>query len=312
MSANATEGDGMLRKVLVGVDGTARGRDAVALSCALAAAGDPDVLLVGAYTDPLLPFPPGLRGDLHLGRDVERLLLETRRELAPSARTRVKADASPGRALCHVLAGERADLLVLGSSRRVGDGRAGVGRTGRQVLHEAACAVALAAHGVAPAEGAPPFALRRIVVGVDRSPEAGAALAVARGLAGGTGARLVAVAVVDDRLPATVAPAGMAMELVQWDDLVAAHREQAEALLAALTEQAPGLETELRVGEPAEELAAAAADADLLVIGSRRWGPLSRLVVGSTGEELVREAPCSLLVVPRPAEEAPAGPGADG
>ena len=41
------------------------------------------------------------------------------------------------------------------------------------------------------------------------------------------------------------------------------------------------------------------------MIGSRRWGPLSHLVVGSTGEERVREAPCSLLVVPRPAEEAP-------
>lgn len=295
----------MLRKVLVGVDGTPGGRDAVALSCALAAADDPDVVLVGAYTDPLLPFPPGLRRDLQLGRELERLLLETRRELAPSARTHVRADRSPGRALCHEIAGERADLLVLGSSRRVGAGLAGVGRTGRQVLHDAACAVALAAHGIAGENGAQPFALRRIVVGVDRSAEARAALGVARGLAAGADARLTAVAVVDDRLPATVAPAGMAMELVQWDDLVAANREQAEALLAELAQEAPGLETELRVGDPGEELAAAATDADLLVIGSRRWGPLSHLVVGSTGEELVREAPCSLLLVPRPAEEAP-------
>ena len=53
----------MLRKVLVGVDGTPGGRDAVALASALAAAGDADVVLVGAYTDPLLPFPPGLRRD---------------------------------------------------------------------------------------------------------------------------------------------------------------------------------------------------------------------------------------------------------
>lgn len=302
----------MLRKILVGVDGTPGARDAVALSCALAAAGDPDIVLVGAYTDPLLPFPPGLRRDLQLGHEVERLLIETRRELAPSARTHVRADRSSGRALCHEIAGERADLLVVGSSRRVGAGRAGAGRTGRQVLHGAACAIALAAHGVAGENGAQPFALRRIVVGVDRSPEARAALAVARGLAAGAGARLTAVAVVDDRLPATVAPAGMAMELVQWDDLVAANREQAETLLAELTQEAPGLETELRVGDPGEELAAAAGDADLLVIGSRRWGPLSHLVVGSTGEELVREAPCSLLLVPRPAEEAATRSANDG
>lgn len=295
----------MLRKVLVGVDGTPSARDAVVLARALAPAGDPDVLLVGAYSDPLLPFPPGLRRDLHLGRDVERLLLEVRGELAPTARTHVKADVSPGRALCHVLEHERADVLVLGSSRHAGAGRAGAGRTGRQVIHGAACAVAFAAHGIAAASE--PFALRRVVVGVDRSAEAGAALAFARPLAEATGAQLAAVAVVDDRLPATVAPAGMAVELVQWDDLVDAHRAQAEQLLAELGGEIPGVATELRVGEPSEELAAAAAGADLLVLGSRRWGPLSRLVIGSTGEELVREAPCSLLLVPRPAQEAPAG-----
>jgi len=288
----------MLRKVLAGVDATPSGRDAVVLGRALAAADDADLLLVGAYTDPLLAFPPGLRRDLHLGRDVERLLLAVRQELAPSARTHVKADLTPGRALCHVIPDEHADLLVLGSSRRVADGCAGVGRTGRQALHGAGCAVALAARGVAAHDAA----LRRIVVGVDRSSESDAALTLARSLAQAVGAQLTAVAVVDDRLPATIAPAGMAIELVQWDELVGAHREQTERLLAEVSERAPDLATELRIGEPAEELATVAADADLLVVGSRRWGPFSRLVVGSTGEQLVREAPCSLLLVPRPAE----------
>jgi nucleotide-binding universal stress UspA family protein len=287
----------MLRKVLVGVDGTPSGRDAVVLARRLTAGDDADLVLVGAYTDPLLPFPPGLRRDTRLGRDVERLLLTVRDELAPSARTHVKADLSPGRALCHVIPDEHADLLVLGSSRRVADGYAGVGRTGRQALHGAGCAIALAARGIAA-----DFALRRIVVGVDRSPEADAALTLARSLAAAAGARLTAVSVVDDRLPATMAPAGMAVELAQWDELVGTHREQTERLLAELAERMPALETELRVGEPAEELAAAAGGADLLVVGSRRWGPFARLVVGSTGEELVREAPCSLMLVPRPPE----------
>jgi len=292
----------MPTKVLVGVDGTPSGRDAVVLARALSAPNDADLVLVGAYTDPLLPFPPGLRRDTHLGRDVERLLMAAREQLAPSARTLVKADLSPGRALCHAIPDARADLLVLGSSRRTVDGCAGVGRTGRQVLHGAGCAIALAAHGLADASE---FALRRIVVGVDRSPEAEAALALARALAEAAGAQLTAVSVVDDRLPTTMAPAGMAVELVQWDELVGAHREQTQRLLAELAERVPELQLELRVGEPAEELtaAAAAAGADLLVLGSRRWGPFSRLVVGSTGEELVREAPCSLLLVPRPAEQ---------
>ncbi|HEX4806785.1 MAG TPA: universal stress protein [Conexibacter sp.] len=298
----------MLRKVLVGVDGTSSARDAVVLARALAADGDPDVVLVGAYADPLLPFPPGLRRELHLGQEVERLLLDVREQLAPTARTHVKADRSPGRALCHELERERADLLVVGSSRRVDAGRAGAGRTGRQVLHGAACAVAVAAHGVA---GAAPLALRRLVVGVERSPESDAALALARSLAEAAGAELLAVAVADDRLPATVAPAGMAVELVQWDEVVEAHRSAAERLLAELTGRIPELSVELRAGDPAEELAAAAAGADLLVLGSRRWGPLARLVLGSTGQELVRDAPCSLLLVPRPAEEAPTDSSVD-
>jgi nucleotide-binding universal stress UspA family protein len=290
----------MLRKILVGIDSSPGARDAAVLAGALGAADDPDVLLLGAYTDPLLPFPPVLRRDFHLGEETEQLLLELRREHAPRARTHTLADLSPGRALCHAVEREHPDVLVLGSSHRVSAGHAGVGRTGRQVLHGAACPVALAAGGLHEA----PFALRRVLVGIDSSPEAAAALELAQGLARSAGARLIAVAVVEDRLPATVAPAGMAIELVQWDELVAVKREQAERLVGDAGARVPRLRVKTRTGDPAEELAQAAveADADLLVIGSRRWGPLARLVVGSTGEELVREAPCSLLLVPRPAE----------
>jgi nucleotide-binding universal stress UspA family protein len=290
----------MLDKILVGVDDTPSGRDAVVLACALAGGDDADVLLLGAYTDPLLSFPPVLRHDLHRGRDVERVLLEVRREHAPQARTHTAPDLSPGRALCHAVEHEHPDLLVLGSSHKAAAGRAGAGRTGRQVLHGAACGVALAARGLHEAS----FALRRVVVGVDRSEEAGAALALACGLARRAGAALTVVAVVDDRLPATTAPAGMALELAQWDELVKAQRTLTEQLLADVLAREEGAEGELRVGDPAEELATVAGGADLLVLGSRHWGPLSRLVVGSTGEELVRDAPCSLLVVPRPVAEA--------
>src|SRR6185369_2096183 len=99
----------MPHKLLVGVDGTPSARDAVVLARALAAADDADVVLVGAYTDPLLPLPAGLRRDVRLAGDVERLLSAVRAELAPSARTRVKADLSPGRALCRAIPDERAD-----------------------------------------------------------------------------------------------------------------------------------------------------------------------------------------------------------
>jgi nucleotide-binding universal stress UspA family protein len=53
-------------------------------------------------------------------------------------------------------------------------------------------------------------------------------------------------------------------------------------------------------GDPAEELATMAEHLDLLVVGSRAYGPSGRLLSGSTSTSLARRAPCPLLVVPRP------------
>ena len=39
---------------------------------------------------------------------------------------------------------------------------------------------------------------------------------------------------------------------------------------------------------------------DLLVLGSRGFGPVMRLLVGSVSSRVIREAPCPVLVVPRP------------
>jgi nucleotide-binding universal stress UspA family protein len=52
-------------------------------------------------------------------------------------------------------------------------------------------------------------------------------------------------------------------------------------------------------GKPAQALAERAADLDLVVVGSRGWGPVRRLLLGSTSEQVVRDAPSSVLVVPR-------------
>ncbi|HEX3977271.1 MAG TPA: universal stress protein [Solirubrobacteraceae bacterium] len=53
-------------------------------------------------------------------------------------------------------------------------------------------------------------------------------------------------------------------------------------------------------GDPAEELATLAEHLDLLVLGSRAYGPSGRLLSGTTSMQLARRAACPLLVVPRP------------
>jgi nucleotide-binding universal stress UspA family protein len=75
-----------------------------------------------------------------------------------------------------------------------------------------------------------------------------------------------------------------------------------------LHEAAAGLPTELRAlpvlerGDPVERiLAQAELGIDLLVLGSRGFGPVMRLLIGSTSSKVIRAAPCPVLVVPRPA-----------
>lgn len=54
-------------------------------------------------------------------------------------------------------------------------------------------------------------------------------------------------------------------------------------------------------GRPADALRELSSNVDLLVIGSRRWGPAWRVLLGSTGEALLHDAACSVVAVPRPA-----------
>ena len=57
------------------------------------------------------------------------------------------------------------------------------------------------------------------------------------------------------------------------------------------------------VGDPVRELAAQSGSADLMVVGSRGYGPLRAVLLGSVSGRLVREAACPVIVVPRGVEE---------
>ena len=51
-------------------------------------------------------------------------------------------------------------------------------------------------------------------------------------------------------------------------------------------------------GFPVEELISAGQDADMLVLGSRGAGGFTRLMMGSTAEQVVRHAHSPVLIVP--------------
>ena len=63
-------------------------------------------------------------------------------------------------------------------------------------------------------------------------------------------------------------------------------------------------------GGPREELVQAGKELDLLIVGSRGYGPIGRLFHGSVSRYLAGHATCPLLVLPRrttAAENAAAG-----
>ncbi|MEV6123832.1 universal stress protein [Streptomyces sp. NPDC052077] len=61
-------------------------------------------------------------------------------------------------------------------------------------------------------------------------------------------------------------------------------------------------------GAPGAVLPELGADAGLLVLGSRGRGGFASLLLGSIGLAAARDAPCPVVVVPRPGREVPEGP----
>ena len=72
-----------------------------------------------------------------------------------------------------------------------------------------------------------------------------------------------------------------------------------ERALTAAHPLDPSAQVDVRRGRPADALLDLCADVDLLVVGSRRWGPVARVLLGSTGESLAYHATCPILIVPR-------------
>lgn len=86
-------------------------------------------------------------------------------------------------------------------------------------------------------------------------------------------------------------------------DLVEEAREAVQKETDAALEQAPGarppsVTVKATFGLPAEELLEAAADADLLVVGSRGAGGFRRLLVGSVSTQVTQHARCPVVVIP--------------
>ncbi len=90
---------------------------------------------------------------------------------------------------------------------------------------------------------------------------------------------------------------------LQAEEYLTAAREN----LAQLRPAKDGIAVDRRIveGDPAAEIVRAAAQegVDLIVLGSHGQGALRRLLLGSVAEQVLRQAPCSVLIVKTPAPQ---------
>lgn len=179
-------------------------------------------------------------------------------------------------------------LLLVGPTRRGSAGAALLGTTAQRVLHGAHIPTLVLRREIPPSP--------RVLFCVDvASPHAAATvergLAIVESLAPGTAAQGRVLLVI--RLEVDLPIPGL------HDRLAGPARERLDAFVAELP---PGvrMDPRVRTGVPAHEAVAEAAEwpADLIVVGTHGRGGTARALLGSVAEAVVRDAECSVLVIP--------------
>jgi nucleotide-binding universal stress UspA family protein len=288
-----------ISRIAAGVNDHPEGKDAATLGAMIAEATKAELMLVAVHPQPLVPMPEHINWK-SLERQATTMLRETRASHAPEARMVVETHLSVPRALERVAQRDHRDLLVVGSSRDAPEGRVRIGKRTRQLLCNFKSALAIAPHGMRDTAR---HEIRRIGVGFDGGPESEAALTLAGSIAHAAGAELHVCGVVDDRVPPIAWSAMMAgrAAVPSWEEMVRSKMEVLrERCDSGAKATGAGAQTEILRGRPADGLLELSEELDLLVIGSRHWGPVARLLLGSTGEALAHDAACPLMVVPRP------------
>jgi nucleotide-binding universal stress UspA family protein len=284
----------MFNNVVVGIDDGEGGKDAIALAKMLAAEGAKLTLAQVYQGDSTVSRTTRPDYEEWQHQRIRKLLEERRAQTGVDADVRWYGSPSVGRGLHELAELIGADLLVIGSSRRGLLGRALIGDDTRAALNGAPCAVAIAPAGYCRE----PSVMREVGVGYDGSPESDRALALARLVAAEHTTKLSAFQAIATPSYLFLGHLGTAAPIEV--DSIQRQVDEARERIAALG----GVEPHSAYGDPVEELTLYSASLDLLVVGSRGYGPFGRLVYGGVAQRLARTARCPLLVLTRSAQSA--------
>jgi nucleotide-binding universal stress UspA family protein len=293
------------QNVLAPIDFSTCSTAALAVAGNLARASNARLTLLHVYPRPYLA--PGYRlRSPQVGLADDETKAELRRSLAQlsaPARTIVRnvevalREGDPGEEILAYAGSGGVDLVVMGTHGRHGLDRLILGSVSERVAREAS--VSVLAVRDSGAGGRPwPSALSHLLCAVDLAELSYGTLDTAVGLARVTGARLSVLYVVD---------------AWHWEDpwpLARGHQQEyvralsasAYARLASALEsfRRPGLQIDplVAIGHPREEILGAAMQSrpDVLIVGAHSGHTIRRRMFGSTAQDILRAAPCPVLI----------------
>lgn len=189
-----------------------------------------------------------------------------------------------------IAASRTAQLVVLGGKSVTPAAALLLGSVSLAVATRAECpVVAFRGDTVAPGDG-------RVVVGVDDSPAAAAALAAAFAFADRFGASITAVRSLSLTPPAE---AGVTIPfLIDWEGLQAAELVSLAAAVEAENAKHPSVEAKcfVELQSPGKALLEHASDAQLVVVGTRGRGAVVGTLLGSTSLNMLHHSPVPVLI----------------
>ena len=278
----------MHEKIIIGVDGSEQSRVALSWGLARATERRADVELLHVADDSFLSESVAFLSE---AQQASQQMLEAECKYAKSLgfSGQVTGTAVVGHPIAEIEeVSQRADLIVLGAhsgSRLAGSF---FGTRAVKVAAVAHCPVAVVP-ATAPEAGA------GIVVGVDGSEAAGRAIAYAAEEASRREVPLTAVY-------AWMPPLTPGLEYLWSEELVESQRTAAEEAIAigtaGLAQRYPDLvlRREIVQSPPVAALVQAAEGAELLVVGNRGRGGISRLLLGSVSHGVLQALPCPTII----------------
>ncbi len=278
-------------RLIVGYEGGPTGADALEFGRRWSAASGTRPVVVTVHPG---QAPPGLgRVDAEWGAYVREeagaLLAQARALIGPDAAEFRSVDSSsPAHGLSDLV--EAGDcVLVLGARRARGLRRTYPGSTAERLLHGSASPVTIVPSDYAERDDS---GLERVTVAFVDTPDGHTALARGRRFAEQLGAQLHVISVIPDTRRHAGEPGSYA----------AGQREVYEEALQRAVDGLGGIAVTASVAEGpvVDTLVELGPDeTDLLVCGSRGYGPVARVLLGGVSGRVVRHARVPVAVVPR-------------